>query len=106
MNKCKRIAVGALLLAAFAGFATRTEAAINTVLVIGSQGVPPFLFVPSNSVITVGDTILWTNRSGTSHDVTQGIRPVQAPNPYWSPIPLAALGNFSSVTFSNTGFFP
>lgn len=83
------------------------EAATNIVGVVGGAGQPNFLFVPSNSVITVGDTILWTNRSGNAHDVTQGSKAAGTnATPYWAPIQLSGLGAIARVTFSNTGFYP
>ena len=106
MKNYKRIVAGLLSVAAFVVAAQRLEAVTNIVGVVGGTGQPNFLFVPSNSVITVGDTIVWTNRSTTGHDVTQGTRPIPAPNPYWSPIQLGLAGSFSSVSFSNTGVFP
>src|SRR5262245_44800677 len=106
MKNYKRIVVALCSMAAWVAAAHRVGAATNIVAVVGGTGQSLFLYIPSNSVIIAGDTVTWTNRSTTLHDVTQGIRPAAAPNPYWSPLQLSVLGTRASVTFSNTGIFP
>lgn len=75
--------------------------------IVEARGPTAFIFVPSNLVINVGDTVLWTNRSTTAHDVTQGTRAGGVtPNPYWAAANLAASSGRAFVTFSNAGAYP
>jgi plastocyanin len=64
------------------------------------------VFVPTNLVITVGDTVLWTNQSSTTHDIAEGsVTGGLTASPYWAKATLALLSSFS-VTFSNQGIYP
>jgi plastocyanin len=62
--------------------------------------------MPSNLVINAGDTVLWTNRSATTHDVTHGTPAGTNNPPAWPRVNLAAGTGRFSVTFSNLGAFP
>ena len=67
-----------------------------------------FFFDPAVLNITVGDTVLWTNVSISTHDVTEGSRAsglVATNSRYWVPLSLVALAR-GSVTFSNIGSYP
>jgi len=71
-----------------------------------ASGPPSYSFSPAIANIEVGDTILWTNVSSTSHDVTQGSRATGVnPSPYWARIDLQLFGR-GLVTFSNVGTYP
>src|SRR5688572_5654059 len=84
---------------------TSTNAAVTNLVEV--RGPTAYIFVPSNLVINVGDTVLWTNRSSVNHDVTQGSRiGGVTPNPYWAAGNIAALTGRFSVTFSNLGVYP
>jgi plastocyanin len=82
------------------------RAATNLVQVRGGIG-QSFTFNPSNSFIGPGDTIMWTNVSSSSHDVTHGSRAGGTNlTPYWAMINLPNSGSRSAVTFSNLGAYP
>jgi plastocyanin len=108
MNSYKSAWIGLCSALALAGWITHSNAVTNTVQVRGGFG-QQFTFAPSNIVIAPGDTILWTNVSPTTHDVTQGGRVggvfATNPMPYWAMIDLALNGR-SAVTFSNVGSYP
>ena len=61
-----------------------------------------YFFDPTNSTISPGDTILWTNTTVTFHDTRYRSNSI---NFLWqsSQIPL---GGTFSFTFTNTGFYP
>jgi plastocyanin len=106
MKTCKLALMGVLVVVAWMFVATTAEAAKTNIVEV--RGPTTYIFVPSNLVINVGDTVLWTNRSSTgTHDVTQGSRAAGVtPNPYWAASgPIALNGRFS-VTFSNLGAYP
>lgn len=101
MKTCKFALLGVLVMVAWSLVATTVEAATNVV------DVRNFSFMPSNLVINVGDTVLWTNRSLTVHDVTHGTRAGGTnPAPYWPFGTLAVSPGKFSVTFSNLGAYP
>jgi len=105
MKLCERMTVVmAVWLSVGAGWLGEAlGATTNRVLV---SGPPTFTFSPNVLNISVGDTVLWTNVSSTSHDVTQGTQLAGAtPNPYWTPLNLNLFGR-ASVTFSNAGAYP
>src|SRR5262245_5924990 len=80
--------------------------ALGATNVVGVRGPTSYVFVPNTVSITVGDTVLWTNQSSTTHDITEGSFPGGATsNPYWPPRVLGLLATFS-VTFSNVGTYP
>lgn len=63
-----------------------------------------FFFNPTNPIINVGDTILWTNVSATRHDASH--TPSSGPSLFGRPASdMAAAGTFA-FTFTNAGFYP
>jgi plastocyanin len=87
-------------------FGSRTTLPGAATNIVGVRGPASFVFVPTNLVITVGDTVLWTNQSSTTHDIAEGtFSGGLTPSPYWVKTALPLLGSFS-VTFSNAGVYP
>ncbi len=111
MKKYRTAWIGLCSLFALMSFIGASRAATtNSVMVRGGTGQAGFYFNPSNIVISPGDSIVWTNISPTSHDVTQaskvGSTWVSNTAPYWAPIQLSTTARKSQVTFSNLGAYP
>lgn len=86
---------------------SNSQAAVTNLIRV--TGPSTFAFSPTNIAIETGDSIRWTNVSGTSHDVTPGIRSGSVTNnpvtPAWAAASLALNGTFQ-VAFSNVGVYP
>src|SRR4051812_27749628 len=82
--------------------AHRGMAVTNTVQIL-EQSATAFVFIPSNSVINAGDSIMWTNRGpASSHDSTH-VPPTGTP--LWASgtfIP----GKTFTFRFANPGLYP
>src|SRR5712671_2343515 len=102
MNRCCSV-LCLIVLAAMTGLPAASVAVTNTVK-MQAQSSTNWTFNPSNSVISVGDTITWTNtQSAQRHDSTAG-RPDTGTNNGWASDPLFAnVGSTFSFTFSNVG---
>ncbi|MBK8000636.1 MAG: hypothetical protein IPK15_18455 [Verrucomicrobia bacterium] len=87
--------------------ASTSHAAVTNIIRV--TGPTAFVFSPTNLLIETGDSVRWTNVSGTSHDVTPGVRvgnTTNAPNPAWAPASLGANNGTFQVAFSNVGVYP
>src|SRR4026207_575343 len=106
MKKYRTAWIGLLSIFIIAVAVGMARAATNLVQVRGGIG-QGFTFNPSNTFIGPGDTIMWTNVSSSSHDVTHGSRAGGTNlTPYWAMINLTSTGSRSTVTFSNLGAYP
>jgi plastocyanin len=65
-----------------------------------------YFFNPTNITVAQGDSIVWTNRTTTAHDSTQGAANTPTASRLWiSPNVPALVGSYR-FTFTNTGFYP
>ena len=63
-----------------------------------------YFYNPTNAIINVGDTILWTNVSTTHHDATH--TPTSGPSLFLRLQSDMAAGATFAFTFSNAGYYP
>jgi plastocyanin len=68
--------------------------------------VGTFFFNPTNVSIFQGDTIIWTNRSTTTHDSSQGALSTPDAQRLWKSPNMAAFSGNYRFTFTNAGFYP
>ena len=110
MKKYHTAWIGLLSVLAIAGAVGNARAGTTNLVQVRGSMIQTFTFNPSNIVISPGDTILWTNISGSIHDVTPATRTgatwVSNTPPYWAGILLSNPVLKSTVTFSNLGAYP
>jgi plastocyanin len=110
MKKYQRASIGLWTMLFLAGAIGHARAATTNIVQVRGQIGQAFTFAPSNIVVGIGDSIRWTNVSGTSHDVTHATRTgstwVSNTPPYWAGILLSNTVRQGLVTFSNFGAYP
>jgi plastocyanin len=110
MKKHQTAWIGLLSVIAIAGAIGIARAGTTNLVQVRGQLGQSYSFNPSNIVIARGDTILWTNVSSSSHDVTHATRVgstwVSNTPPEWAGILFSNPVRQSTVTFSNLGAYP